>query len=291
MNAILGYLEKQPKLAILGTGLSGVILVGLLEYVTESDTSLFYLIPILYVAWFARTKYAMAACVASTISWCLTNHPEAATFSKLLIHYLNTAIRLFYFTTITFLLVRLQMALEHEKDLSRIDFLTGAANRRSFYETVEREIFRAGRYGHPFTVAYIDVDNFKMVNDLFGHTTGDRVLKSVVESISHGLRASDMVARMGGDEFAVLLFETGYDAAQGAIKKIQRALLQTMSENEYQITFSIGALTCEIPPKNINELIIIADQLMYSVKENGKNAIRFSLYSPHNEEMITPSFR
>lgn len=286
MNAILGYLAKRRNWIILTTGLVGVAIIGVLDYATgaELSFSLFYLIPVLYVAWFTDIGAAIAVSVASAISLGLANYVEVETFLSPLIHFWNILVRLSFFIIISFLLSRLKLALDREKDLSRIDFLTGTGNRRRFYEVVEREIPRMERYGHPFTLAYIDIDDFKAVNDRFGHIAGDQVLISVVEAISQNIRTSDLVARMGGDEFVVLLIETGYEAAQIAIKKIQQALLEKMSEKGYPVTFSIGSLTCEMPLENIDELVRIVDQLMYSAKESGKNGIRSSLVRPRKTE-------
>lgn len=286
MNAILEYLTKRRNWIVLTTGLIGVIMIGLLDYATgtELSFSLFYLIPVLYVAWFTDIRAAIAVSFASAISLGLANYIEVETFSTPLIHYWNILVRLSFFIIISLLLFRLKLALEREKELSRIDFLTRTVNRRGFYEVAEREIIRMGRYGHPFTVAFIDIDDFKAVNDRFGHIVGDQVLTTVVEAISQNLRTSDLVARIGGDEFVVLLIETGYDAAHVAIKKIQKALLGKMSEKGYPVTFSIGSLTCEMPPQNIDELIRTVDQLMYSIKESGKNGIRFSLVRPRKAE-------
>ena len=116
-----------------------------------------------------------------------------------------------------------------------------------------------------------------MVNDTLGHGTGDRVLRLVVETMEHGTRSNDVVARLGGDEFAILLPETGAGQAGGAIDHLQGALLAAMDEHDWPVTFSIGLATFDEPPASADEMIKVADKLMYSVKDTTKNAIRASV--------------
>jgi len=177
----------------------------------------------------------------------------------------------------------LQAALEHEASLSRTDYLTGAANKRSFYESASVELDRSRRYARPFAIAYIDCDNFKYVNDHFGHYAGDEVLKSISQTAKTILRATDFFARMGGDEFAVLFRETSAEAVQLAIPKLQRALLEAMTSHNWPITFSIGTVTFLSPPESIDAMLNIADSLMYDVKQSTKNNVKYLTYhkQPH----------
>ena len=191
----------------------------------------------------------------------------------------NTAIRLSFFIIITVLLSALKKSMDRERDLARIDYLTGAFNSRYFDELLQNEIDRIQRFGRPFTLAYIDLDNFKSVNDRFGHTVGDKVLCSVVISVRNHLRKTDVVARLGGDEFALLLPETNQESAHVALSKIQTYLLEEMQRSNLQVTFSIGVLTSICAPLTTDELVRMADELMYSVKCDGKNAIKYSVYT------------
>jgi diguanylate cyclase (GGDEF)-like protein len=140
------------------------------------------------------------------------------------------------------------------------------------------EIDRFQRNKQPFTVSYIDLDNFKAVNDNFGHNVGDDVLSAVVRQIKNLLRKTDFIARLGGDEFVLILPDTDQAGAQLLISKIQISLLEEMQKNKWPVTFSIGVLTCINIPQTVNELIKQADDLMYSVKNNGKNSINYSIY-------------
>lgn len=278
---IIASLEKlsQPFWAIAGFALIGV--VGLIDFLTgyEIAFSLFYLIPIALVTWFAGTRLGVAASIASALAWYIADIASGHVYPSLAIHYWNTSIRISFFFIVLALLATLKTALRRAEELSRIDYLTGALNGRFFLDLAQREIDRSRRYKHHFTVAYIDLDNFKMVNDQFGHNTGDEVLRVVVSTAKKQLRSTDIIARLGGDEFALLLPETGQEGARIVISKIQRSLLSEMQKKGWPVTFSIGVLTCIEMPSTPDELIKMADVLMYSVKNNGKNAISDLVYA------------
>ncbi|MCJ7626227.1 MAG: GGDEF domain-containing protein, partial [Anaerolineaceae bacterium] len=126
-----------------------------------------------------------------------------------------------------------------------------------------------------------DQDNFKLVNDHFGHQVGDIVLTTVVRCAISRLRRTDIVARLGGDEFIFLLPETDQKMAQQALPKIRHDLLEIMHQNHWPVTFSIGVLTCENASLSTHEVIKKVDDLMYQVKNDGKNEIRYSVYTGH----------
>jgi diguanylate cyclase (GGDEF)-like protein len=163
--------------------------------------------------------------------------------------------------------------------LARTDYVTGAVSIRYFYELMQIEMNRAKRYGRPFTLAYIDLDNFKAVNDRLGHSTGDRVLRAVTEAICRQVRPVDRVARLGGDEFALLLPETDDEAAKTVINRIHASLVDEMLRNGWMVTFSMGVVTFREIPKTVDDVVKMADDLMYSVKDTGKNGVNYSIYA------------
>jgi diguanylate cyclase (GGDEF)-like protein/PAS domain S-box-containing protein len=166
---------------------------------------------------------------------------------------------------------RVRVALEQEKDASRCDFMTGLNNRRAFYEMGEFEAKRAKRYQRAMTLVYIDVDNFKAVNDTQGHQAGDELLIQVGKTIKNGVRQTDITARLGGDEFVVLLPET--DAAGGAVvsDKLHKTLAAEMEKNGWPVTFSLGCVTSNETHLDFDDLVKESDALMYQSKKSGKN--------------------
>lgn len=170
---------------------------------------------------------------------------------------------------------RLALALETEKSLSRSDHLTGLANRRSFEESFELECKRSRRYHRPITLVYMDLDNFKKVNDGQGHHTGDEVLVAVAATLRSNLRATDCVARIGGDEFAILLPETNEDASRIILKKLDAVLQELLAGTNWPIGFSFGVVTFPAPLDSLEEMLGRADKLMYDAKHSGKGAILY----------------
>jgi len=167
----------------------------------------------------------------------------------------------------------LNQALEREKDDARMDFLTKIANRRAFYEVALTESNRARRYGRSLTLIYIDLDNFKQVNDRCGHDVGDELLVEVAATVRSNVRSTDTVARLGGDEFAILLPETDQEAAMTVTSKLRDVLLESMRVKNWPVTFSIGVASFAVPPETVEEMVKRADAIMYSVKLQGKNSI------------------
>jgi len=182
------------------------------------------------------------------------------------------------FSIITLSLSALKGALEKEKLLSRKDFLTGAENRMAFYERAETELSRCRRYGTPFTVAYFDCDNFKEANDKLGHHLGDKMLRLIAETIESNIRAIDMVARIGGDEFVILLPEFPGKSVHNFCNRIRELLLAEMQKHECGITFSLGIATFNCPPDSVDELLAKADNLMYAVKKAGKDSMKHEVF-------------
>lgn len=260
-----------------------VVLIGYLDNITGEEISfyVYYAIPISLCSWFVSLRAGIIVAVASALAWYIVDIQEMPASAAL--HYWNICVRLTFFTAMAVILNKLQLTLEREKELASKDTLTGLSNRRAFFETADMEIKRARRYGRPLTIAYMDLDSFKDVNDRKGHEEGDRLLQSVAESLRRCTRATDAVARIGGDEFVVLLPETGEEAAFAAVQKFHQEILQIMREHHWPVTLSIGALTFKDAPESVDEMVRSADHLMYSAKKSGKNSIKFKVYDPKRD--------
>lgn len=276
---ILAFLQKRGTFFWVTTGTLFVILLGIADYLTgnEFTFSIFYLVPIVLVTWFSGRKLGIAISLLSALSWYTAEYLAGSPYSQPWIRYWNVFARFTIFLIVTLLLPALK-TLEVEKEIARTDYLTGAANRRMFFESVQREMNRARRNGSPFTIAYIDLDHFKLANDRFGHDTGDDILCRVVDQTKQHLRKTDIFARIGGDEFVLFLPDTDQHAAQIIVPKVRLSLMEEMLKSDWPVTFSIGVLTCSEASSNADELIQRADALMYSVKEAGKNNIAYGTY-------------
>jgi len=160
-----------------------------------------------------------------------------------------------------------------ERKLSRKDDKTDALNERGFREVLRYEMAHARRHLRPLTIVYVDLDGFKQVNDKLGHSTGNLVLKVVAETMRRAVREVDFVARLHGDEFALLFPETNAASARFIVGKLKEILGDTMKAYEWSVTFSIGVVTFKTPPAAPDYVIETADKAMYSVKRTGKNRL------------------
>jgi len=280
MKASYKYPDTIPKAVIPVLGGSLVIFIGVVDYLTgyEIAVSIFYLLPIALVSWLGKRNHAVIISILSASTWLLADLAAGHQYAHPAIPVWNSIIGLGFFLTTAFLLSTIKELLGREQAFARIDFLTGVTNSRAFNEIAKLEIERSVRYGHPFTIAYIDIDNFKRVNDALGHNQGDNLLKTVAKTVKENMRSTDIVARLGGDEFAILLPETNEENAKASIDKLQRHVLDIVAKNNtWPVTFSIGVVTC-YKSCNLDELIKEVDDLMYSAKEGGKNRTKFKLH-------------
>ena len=161
---------------------------------------------------------------------------------------------------------------------ARTDYLTGLANRRRFLELAEVELVRARRYGNPLSLLMIDIDHFKGINDAHGHQVGDVVLRRLSDECRRLLREVDVVGRMGGEEFAILLPETGMEEGFRVAERIRKTISESgvrLSPEEGLLHFSVSvgvtALCSEIA--DIDALIKDADDALYAAKRQGRNRV------------------
>lgn len=281
MQTIVEWLSGRSRWISGGVALVLVFAVGFVDdlvnrYVAhDAVTSLLYLFPIALGTWTGgRVVGLVTAAVAVCDEWG-GEMLAPGTFSRSWVPYLNAGVRLGIFLAFSAVLSSLKRALDRERLLARVDSLTGAANSRSFYEMAQIEIDRAERWKRPLSVAYLDLDFFKKVNDQYGHAAGDALLKAVAKAARDHLRSTDLIARLGGDEFAILLPETGVEAVQAAVGKLREALEEATRRHGWPATMSMGVVTYLTPPGTVDQVIRQADELMYQAKHAGKDAVRF----------------
>jgi diguanylate cyclase (GGDEF)-like protein len=264
-----------------------VVGIGFVDYETgpELGFSLFYLIPIVLASWGIGRGSGIAVALTAAASW-LAADLAWAEADLASISLWNGLTRLVIYTTISLLvwLVRedrdrldalnrqLNLALGAETRLARTDPLTDLANSRHFFEHLELDL-RAAR--GPRCVAVIDIDNFKHVNDAHGHQAGDELLRRVASDLSEIVRGSDVAARMGGDEFAILLRGVEPEGAATIAARIGERVRAAASDfPDTGIGASIGIAWFSSPPSDADQVLRVADAAMYEAKKAGKGSVR-----------------
>jgi len=153
------------------------------------------------------------------------------------------------------------------------DHLSGLPNRRRLERELEQEISRTERYGHPFSLLMLDIDNFKRVNDSFGHETGDEVIRILSKTLQEGIRGIDLAARIGGEEFAIILTETSLERAMEVAERLRLAIKVVQIPLVGSITVSVGIAEAPFCAQTTRDLLASADAALYTAKQQGRDRI------------------
>lgn len=283
MNQLLRAIDRRLAplrgSAILALSLVGVVVVGVVDYLAgyEVAFSLFYLGPVATAAWYGGRQQGVAVALASCLGWYIADVAAGHAYSHPAIPVWNALVRFGFFLITGLLLAALRQALAAQQRLARIDDLTGLYTRRAFEERLQHDIALARRRLTPLSLAIVDLDDFKSVNDNRGHAEGDRVLRIVGQALSLALREVDAAARIGGDEFALVLPDTDSSGARRAVEKADAEIRQALAAAGAAASCSIGVVTFQSAPSSIAGAVDAADQLMYEVKRRGKGAMAFSV--------------
>jgi len=248
--------------------------VGALDAATgkEISFSIFYLAPVSFAGAVISRRAGAALAALSAATWGYLDVTTGPAYSAAWIPYWNSAVRLGFFLLVNELIERLRRAHASERALARTDALTGIANARVFGERADWIIALVRRNGRPFTVAYIDLDRFKRVNDEFGHQEGDKLLRRIAILIADAVRSTDLVARLGGDEFGILMPDTEEVQARVTLERIAAAIAENVTDR-WAVEASVGAVTFTEAPEDIGHAVRQADDLMYRAKAEGGGRI------------------
>ncbi len=251
-----------------------VILVLIADYYfgVRINLNVIYFIPILYLTWHFN-RWIGITFVILFIGFSLfisIIYYQEKSMQMLITNYIIKGI---CYSLCVFFLSAFKKRFEIEKQYARTDFLTGLANRKSFFEMASREVIRSSRKKTPVAIAYIDCDDFKKVNDKLGHVAGDMLLKSVSNTIINNTREYDIICRIGGDEFVIFFPEMNQEEAVLAIERIQKEVLGNIQKNKWSTTLSIGIACFPSASLSIEDMLKQADDAMYMAKKQGKNRI------------------
>lgn len=263
-------------------------IVAVLDDVTGSEISfsLFYLFPVASACIFVSRSFGLVMAFTSAVIWGCLDVKMGQVYSAVWIQFWNSGVRLGFFIIVNELIDLLHNEHEKVRQLSRTDSLTGLANSGVFKERTYQVMTQSRRDGQPFTITYVDLDRFKLVNDRFGHSEGDRLLKTMASLLEDGVRTTDVVARLGGDEFAILMPNTGKENALEALHRIA-ATFTSRFEEYWNVGATFGAVTFKEPPADVDAAISNADALMYLGKTEGRGRIMHAIWPEHmtNQDM------
>lgn len=271
------YLDRMSRAVILALAALGLLAVGGLDLLTgyEVSLSVLYLGPVALAAWYAGRSSGITVAFLSCLSWYVADVVTGHPYSNQAIPVWNALVRLGFFLITALLLTTLRASVRTQEELARKDALTGLYGRREFDARLEIELARVQRRKGAMTLAYVDVDDFKAVNDKHGHAGGDRVLRIIAAVLRESLRETDIVARLGGDEFALILPDTDGTTARQVVSRLERTCREIPVVSDWGITCSIGVVTCMDSVLSQEQIVATADQVMYQVKRSGKGAVKF----------------
>ncbi len=258
--------------------LVGYVLLTLLVYwlnaVTPSTArfGILYTIPVLLVTWTEGLAWGIVFAATTTVFREAIAWVQMPADTPMLWRILNG---LAYLAVLGVAMAGLQSLRRSQAQLARLvtqDQLTNVLNARAFVDRLGQELDRNRRYPRPLALLYMDLDNFKVINDTHGHHTGDAVLRLVADAMRSSVRHADVVGRLGGDEFAVLMPETDAALADAAAKRLI-AGLRNVFRGTPNVTASIGVVSCTATDANTDDLIRRADQAMYDAKKAGKDRV------------------
>lgn len=266
---------RWSRSEVLGAATALVLLAGLGDSATGDDAAftLVYLAPVALASWGAGRTAGLCFAGAAAVASYLVNRGHVPP-QRPAVEFWNLATELGIFASMAALLANLKRRADQESQRALTDPLTGLENRRAFQAAASAEIERARRHAHPFTVALLDLDDFKQLNDALGHAAGDEALVSVADVLRRRLRVIDVAARLGGDEFALLLPETAAAEAATVFRDLQAQVSSRMGERGWPVGLSLGAVTFGSAPRDLDEALRAADALLYEAKRTGKGRLR-----------------
>ena len=285
LHALNHWLDDRAPPVVLALAGLGVLVVEGIDYLTgyEVSLSLLYLGPIALAAWYAGRWPGIAISLLSCLGWYVADWAAGSHYSSAAIPVWNAFVRLGFFVITAELLVALRTSLTRQRHLARTDALTGLFGRRQFDERLAHDLALAERHGLPLSLAYIDVDDFKSINDTHGHAAGDHVLRALSDVLSSEVREVDTAARLGGDEFALILPDTDDRGARVLASKLMRGLDRAVDDIGFGVSCSVGIVTfldCAVP---IEEAIGAGDAVMYEVKKSGKGSVAYRIVGQRDD--------
>lgn len=223
------------------------------------------LLPVMLMAWLYGRRGGLVMALVASAAWVVGDGASDGQHWASWVVWTNGVIRLCVYSLVAVLASQVRLQLEREHDRATADELTGLANRRHFFEAGAIEVERARRHSRALALVYLDLDNFKQLNDRQGHAVGDEALQSTAQALMGVARSTDLVARLGGDEFALLLTEVDSAAAAQAAQRVS-SRVNTALARYAGLSASLGVACFDDPVPTMTDLLKAGDDLMYRAK-------------------------
>jgi diguanylate cyclase (GGDEF)-like protein len=278
-RAIRQWTQGWPRRLVVALGVAATAAVACADYAIarllgyDFVATVFYLVPIGLVSFVAGTRGGIVVALSAGLVEAIATHAALVDPRNAWAIPISILLELVVFVAAAVSLGALRKFVQLEHHLSRHDALTGVNNAMGFREAVGWEVARGRRWPQVMSLLYLDVDDFKSVNDGRGHAQGDEVLRIVGRALENALRECDVVARVGGDEFAALMPGTDETGCRTAMARVHLAVTTDLAKAGFPVTASIGATTFINPPETAEEMIRAADDAMYAVKHGSKNGV------------------
>ncbi|QGX38897.1 GGDEF domain-containing protein [Permianibacter aggregans] len=265
--------NPHPSLLVATYSLTLLLVVALTDTLTgfEYTFSLFYLLPIILSALLGRPILAYGTAIIAAGAWTASELLSGKIYAHHLVLLWNVLVREGFLLAFTFLLVWLVKSLRMLRVLSNFDSLTNLPNRRYFIEQADAMLALINRQHGVGCLAYIDLDNFKQINDSLGHQAGDEVLKLAAIAIRCSIRPYDIAGRLGGDEFAIFMAHVDPSVSDAALGKVRQVFERQMCAMQLPVQMSIGIDYIDNPDRKLAELLAAADARMYATKRAHKD--------------------
>lgn len=274
---LLNFLERRSKRSIAFIAIGVTLLVGILDFAagTEIHFLVFYLLPIALASWYINRNTGIYLAFMCSLVWVVADLLDGRGYSSSWIASWNFLMRTAALVIFSLSLSQLRAKFDALSELARRDFLTGLPNGRAFYELTAREMERA--FGlEPLTLAFIDLAGFKWINHRLGYATGDQMLCTIAHAIRQNVPRPDLVGRIGGTSFAILLPKIASDGANEILEQVHTALKDERRKYAQPVTFFISAIACTKAPQSIAELMHEAEAQMTRMKGGTKDLLQIA---------------
>jgi diguanylate cyclase (GGDEF)-like protein len=267
--------RRIPDVAQVAIGLGVIAALTVFKLTIGESVTLidFLFVPVVGVGWFASRRWCgyLVAVIAALDTVVVAMLAE--TQASLGVAAASGAARFCLYLVVLWLLGMMRRERASHKHAVATDQQTGAVNATTFQTVASSEIRRSQRYQHEISLAYLDIDDFKEINDRLGHPEGGRVLLELSHVMRSAVRSVDTVARIGGDEFAIVMPETGAASARAVIARMECEMARVRTADGSRVRCSVGLVTFDRPPESLTELIGAADELLYRAKQLGKDRV------------------